>query len=222
MNSHTPKRVLLVDDHKLILDGLKLLLHPKGCVFFEASNLAEARRIGAEEKPDLAIIDYRLGGESGDVLVRDLRYHSPHTRILGHSYTSDHAAVMSLIEAGVHGFIQKSDRPDQLLEAVDTVLAGGVYFDELSRNLLITRITENRVEEQGCQVGDVNFSAKELQLIRLMIREMSAREMAKEMFLSERTIEQYKFRIARKMGVKNMVGIIRYAIKHGMLKADDL
>jgi DNA-binding NarL/FixJ family response regulator len=78
------------------------------------------------------------------------------------------------------------------------------------------------VEEMGCQVGDISFSAKELQLIRLMSREMSAREMAREMFLSERTIEQYKFRIARKMGVKNMVGIIRYAIKHGLLKTDEL
>ncbi len=222
MNSHPPKRVLLVDDHKLILDGMKLLLHPKGCVFFEASNLADARRLALQEKPDLAIVDFRLSGESGDVLVRELRYHSPHTRILGHSYTSEHSAVMQMIEAGVHGFIQKSERPEQLLEAVDTVLAGGVYFDELSRNLLITRITENRVEEQGCQVGDVSFSAKELQLIRLMIREMSAREMAGEMYLSERTVEQYKFRIARKMGVKNMVGIIRYAIKHGLLKADEL
>lgn len=222
MNSHPPKRVLLVDDHKLILDGMKLLLHPKGCVFFEAGNLADARKLAIQEKPDLAIVDFRLAGESGDTLVRELRYHSPHTRILGHSYTSDHAAILSMIEAGVHGFIQKSDRPEQLVEAVDTVLSGGVYFDELSRNLLITRITENRVEEQGFQVGETSYSAKELQLIRLMIREMSAKEMAKEMFLSERTIEQYKFRIARKMGVKNMVGIIRYAIKHGLLKADEL
>lgn len=222
MNSHPPRQVLLVDDHKLILDGMKLLLHPKGYVFFEASNLTEARAIAMREKPDLAIVDFRLGGESGDTLVRELRYHSPHTRILGHSYTSDHGSIMSMIEAGVHGFIQKSDRPEQLLEAVDTVLGGGVYYDELSRNLLINRITENRVEEQGCMVGDISFSAKELQLIRLMSREMSAREMAREMFLSERTIEQYKFRIARKMGVKNMIGIIRYAIKHGLLKADEL
>ncbi len=222
MNSQTPKQVLLVDDHKLIIDGMKLLLHPKGYVFFEASNLADARAIAVREKPDLAIVDFRLGAENGDLLVRELRYHSPHTRILGHSYTSDQASIMGMIEAGVHGFIQKSDRPEQLQEAVDTVLAGGVYYDELSRNLLINRITENRVEEQGCQVGDTSFSAKELQLIRLMSREMSAREMAREMFLSERTIEQYKFRVARKMGVKNMVGIIRYAIKHGLLKADEL
>ena len=61
---------------------------------------------------------------------------------------------MGMIEAGVHGFIQKSDKPELLLEAVDTVLSGGVYYDELSRNLLINRITENRVEEQGCQVGN--------------------------------------------------------------------
>lgn len=222
MNSHPPKRVLLVDDHRLILDGLKLLLHPKGCVFFETSNPVDARRIMMQEQPDLAIVDYRLNGDTGDRLVRELRYHSPHTRVLGHSYTSDHAAVMSMIEAGVHGYVQKSDPPEQLLEAVNTVLSGGVYFDELSRNLLITRITEHRVEDQGFQVGDTSFNAKELQLIRLIIREMSAREMAKEMFLSERTIEQYKFRIARKMGAKNMIGIVRYAIKHGLLKADEL
>lgn len=213
---------MLVDDHKMIIYGLKLVLKSRTLSFLEAGDFDTAVALLKDERPELAIVDFRLGHHTGDELVRELRYHSPDTRILAYSHITDEEAVLRMTDAGVHGFVLKSEPEEELLKAVDELLLGNVYFDMLSRSYLMNRLLSPCNGPKGMQVGDVFFAEKEIELIRLLAQEMSAKQISAHIFLSERTVEQYKSNIARKMGVHNTVGILVYALKHGLLKHQEL
>ena len=213
---------MLVDDHKMIIYGLKLVLKSRTLSFLEAGDFDSAVALLKEEKPEMAIIDYRIGHRTGDELVREIRYHSPHTRILAYSHVTDEEAVLRMADAGAHGFLLKSEPEEELLKAVDELLMGNVYFDMLSRSYLMNRLLSANDGPKGIHIGATFFADKEIELIRLLAQEMSAKQISARIFLSERTVEQYKSNIARKMGVHNTVGILIYSLKHGLLRHQEL
>ena len=88
----------------MIVDGLKLLLRQHAFRIIEVYHLDRAITLAIEEQPNLAIVDFHLGRDTGDKLVKEIKYHSPETRILGYSYASDEATVLKMADAGVHGF----------------------------------------------------------------------------------------------------------------------
>lgn len=214
--------MLLVDDHKLMLEGLKHLLRPHAKRFLEANDPGTAMMLARDEKPDLAILDYRLGKDTAEELIRDIRYHSPETRILVHSFSAAERVVVRSVDAGAHGFIQKGDDPAKLLEAVEALVSGKLYFNETARFYISQRIENGENHHHVETVGGISFNEKEIKIIKLLSDELSAKEIARRIFLSESSVEQYKIKIARKMGARNTIGILKFAFKYGMINQDDL
>jgi DNA-binding NarL/FixJ family response regulator len=213
--------VLVIDDHNMIVNGIKLLIGGWFKDFYQANNGAAGSQLATEQQPQLVIVDQTLPDSSGDVVVREIKYRCPSTRILAYSFSSNAAAVIKLFEAGVHGYLIKSEDDAEFERAVRTLLEGKDYFCREARAHIINRIFPEE-DRPGLVIANTGFSAKELQIIRLICRQMTAREISKEVYLSERTVEQYRSNITRRIGARNVAGVIRFALQHGIITLEDL
>jgi DNA-binding NarL/FixJ family response regulator len=213
--------LLVIDDHKMIVNGIRLLIGDRFNRFFYANDGAAGIRLALEHQPQLVIVDQGLPDSSGDVVVREIKYRCPMTRILGYSFNINAASILKMFEAGVHGYVVKSEDDTEFEKAVTALLEGKDYFCKEARTHIINRIFPEE-DRPGMVIANTGFSAKELEIIRLICRQKTAREISKEVFLSERTVEQYRSNITRRIGARNVAGVIRFALQHGIITLEDL
>jgi DNA-binding NarL/FixJ family response regulator len=213
--------VLVIDDHNMIVNGIKLLIGSWFGDFYHANDGHTGIQLAVEHQPQLVIVDQTLPDTSGDAVVREIKYRCPASRILAYSFNSNAAAIIKLFEAGVHGYLIKSEDDAEFERAVTTLLEGKDYFCKEARAHIINRIFPEE-DRPGLVIANTGFSAKEVDIIRLICRQMTAREISKEVFLSERTVEQYRSNITRRIGAKNIAGVIRFALQHGIITLEDL
>jgi DNA-binding NarL/FixJ family response regulator len=213
--------VLVIDDHHMIVNGIRLLIGDRFKDFYQANDAAGGIQLATEHQPQLVIVDQTLPDSSGDMVVREIRYRCVSTRILAYSFNSNAAAIIKLFEAGVHGYLIKSEDDAEFERAVTTLLEGKDYFCREARAYIINRIFPEE-DRPGLVIANTGFSAKELQIIRLICRQMTAREISKEVYLSERTVEQYRSNITRRIGARNVAGVIKFALQHGIITLEDL
>jgi DNA-binding NarL/FixJ family response regulator len=213
--------LLVIDDHHMIVNGIKLLIGDRFRSFYHANDGSTGVGLAIEHQPQLVIVDQMLPDSTGDSVVREVKYHCSQTRILAYSFNNNAAAIIKLFEAGVHGYVIKSEDDAEFERAVTSLLEGKDYFCKEARAHIINRIFPEE-DRPGLVIANTGFSAKELEIIRLICRQMTAREISKEVFLSERTVEQYRSNITRRIGAKNVAGVIRFALQHGIISLEDL
>lgn len=213
--------VLVIDDHNMIVNGIKLLIGSWFKDFYRANDGATGIQLAIEHQPQLVIVDQTLPDSSGDVVVREIKYRCASARILAYSFNSNAAAIIKLFEAGVHGYLIKSEDDAEFERAVTALLEGKDYFCKEARAHIINRIFPEE-DRPGLVIANTGFSAKEVEIIRLICRQMTAREISKEVYLSERTVEQYRSNITKRIGARNVAGVIRFALQHGIITLEDL
>jgi DNA-binding NarL/FixJ family response regulator len=213
--------LLVIDDHNMIVNGIRLLIGDRFDSLFHANDGATGIRLALEHQPQLVIVDQGLPDSTGDVVVREIKYRCPATRILGYSFNTNAVSILKMFEAGVHGYVLKSEDDSEFEKAVTTLLEGKDYFCREARTHIINRIFPEE-DRPGLVIANTGFSAKELEIIRLLCRQKTAREISKEVYLSERTVEQYRSNITRRIGAKNVAGVIRFALQHGIITLEDL
>ncbi len=213
--------LLVIDDHNMIVNGIKLLIGDWFSEFRHANDGAGGIRLALEHQPQLVIVDQGLPDQSGDAVVREIKYRCPTTRILAYSFNVNAAAILKMFEAGVHGYVIKSENDAEFEKAVMSLLEGKDYFCKEARAYIINRIFPEE-ERPGLLIANTGFSVKEIEIIRLICRQKTAREISKEVYLSERTVEQYRSNITRRIGAKNIAGVIRFALQHGIINLEDL
>ena len=223
MNKDQPPyhSVLVIDDHNMIVNGIRLLIGDWFQTFFHANDGHGGIQLAVEHQPQLVIVDQTLPDTTGDAVVREIKYRCPSTRILAYSFANNGSAIIKLFEAGAHGYVIKSQDDAEFERAVKTLLEGKDYFCKEARAHIINRIFPEE-DRPGLIIANTGFSAKELEIIRLICRQMTAREISKEVYLSERTVEQYRSNITRRIGAKNVAGVIRFALQHGIITLEDL
>jgi len=123
--------------------------------------------------------------------------------------------------AGVHGYVIKSEKDEEFVHAVGTLLEGKEYFCREARNHIIHRVFPEE-EHPRLIVANTGFSAKEIEIIRLICQQKTAREISTQVYLSERTVEQYRSNISRRIGARNIAGIIRFALQNHIIDLADL
>ncbi|HEV3414614.1 MAG TPA: response regulator transcription factor [Puia sp.] len=213
--------LLVIDDHNMIVNGIRLLIGSWFRDFYQANNAAGGIELAIGHQPQLVIVDQSLPDSTGDAVVREIRYRCPSTRILAYSFNSNAAAIIKLFEAGVHGYVIKSEDDAEFERAVTTLLEGKDYFCKEARAYIVNRIFPEE-DRPALIIANTGFSAKEVEIIRLICRQMTAREISKEVYLSERTVEQYRSNITRRIGAKNVAGVIKFALQHGIITLEDL
>jgi len=125
--------VLVIDDHKMVIIGLKLSIGDLFSNFYHTREGGLGITMGKKYQPQLVIVDNQLPDLSGDAVVREIRRYCPHTRILGYSFTMNAGAIRKMYKAGIHGYVDKSEADVELSRAVASLLEGGEYFSKEAR-----------------------------------------------------------------------------------------
>ncbi|PZF75011.1 response regulator [Taibaiella soli] len=219
---NTRYNILVVDDHQLIVNGIRMLLDDRINHFHFAHTIQGAAEQASFHQPDLAIIDFSLPDGTGDMLVRELRYRCPNTRVICYTFHADQCTISKMVDAGVHGYVTKSSDAQILRTAVDTVLDRREFFCEEAKSYLFNRIGENTERVMFRYGNDIVLNDREVAIIRLLCMGKTAKETSQEIFLSERTVEQYRNNIAKKLGTKNLIGMVKFALQNGIISQAEM
>ncbi len=202
-------RVLLVDDHPAVREGLALLLAPDGIeVVAEASAHAEALARVKQRRPDLAIVDLSLDAEDGAALIADLRARD--VPAIAYSMHKDPRHVEGAFAAGALGYVTKSELHDVLVDAVRQVAAGRQFVSPVAAVALAQRASRSQAER-----GVSDLSQQERQVYQLLGNGEGSYEIAAALKISTRTVESYYARIMVKLGLSGMYELRHHAISHG-------
>ncbi|HVU54845.1 MAG TPA: response regulator [Puia sp.] len=128
--------VLVIDDHKMVIIGLRLSIGDLFSAFYHTREGSMGIAMAKKYQPQLVIVDNQLPDLAGDVVVQEIRRHCPGTRILGYSFTMNAGAIRKMYEAGIHGYVDKSEADAELSRAVLRLLEGGEYFSKEARGHL--------------------------------------------------------------------------------------
>ena len=208
-------KVLLVDDHPVVRQGLARLINdePDLTVCGEADNAATALELIAKECPGLAIIDISMKGTDGIELLKELRTRCPAMPALVLSMYDESLYAERVLRAGGRGFVTKDEAAEKLMTAIRRVLAGEVYVSEKVAGRLLKTVTGQKAESHSPLD---RLSDRELQVFRLIGGGMSVREIAGSLFLSVKTVETHREHIKDKLNLKSASELLRYAVQYGV------
>lgn len=209
-------RVLLADDHAVVREGLKALIggHPGFEVIGEAADGPAAVALAAELDPDVVVVDLSMPGLSGAEVTARLRQARPDRKVVALTVHEERGYLRSLLEAGAAGYVLKRAAAAELVQALRAVAAGGTYIDPALAGDVVGSFV-GRAEGVAAELSD-----REAEVVRLIARGYSNKEIAAQLKLSVKTVETYKARSLEKLGVRSRVGLVRYATERGWLTGD--
>jgi DNA-binding NarL/FixJ family response regulator len=205
------RRILVVDEHPLVREGLQALMAAQLdlVVCAEASNTREARAAIKQSNPDAVITSITLKNDDGIELVRDVRLHFPRLPILVLSAHNELIYAERVLASGANGYIMKGATTADILKSLRQVLAGGVYVSEVVSGNMLKRFTGGAAASDG---PIERLSNRELQILRMLGGGMSTREMANTHNLSVKTVESHRQRIKRKLNLSSGSQLVQYAV----------
>lgn len=213
-------KLALVDDEPLILEGLSLLFSNVDNikVVKTASSgedfLYEMEGIQKSDFPDIALIDVQMKPMDGFDLVEVLRAKYPDLKIIILSSHYKSNVLGHMIKLGVSAFIPKNSNKIELLQVVESVYEKGVYFTKKDQDMLVDFMISK--PKQPTLEAEQELSSREIDVLKLICQEYTNQEIADQLFISKRTVEGHRQRILEKVGAKNTVGLVVYAIAHNI------
>ena len=209
--------ILIADDHRVVLDGLRLLLETKGDikVVGEAVTGREAVQKARELKPDIVIMDIAMPELNGIEAAQQISILLPATRIIILSMHSTTEHVMRALKAGAQGYLLKESTGTELMDAVRAVSAGHRYMSQKISDILIDKCVDHpdaRLAEHPLDC----LSPREREILPLVAEGKTSLEIAQIIFLSPKTVETYRSRLMQKLGIKNIPDLIKFAIQQGV------
>jgi DNA-binding NarL/FixJ family response regulator len=204
------RRVLIVDDHPVVRQGLRQLLQGAGdlAVCGEAETAADARSAIDRLHPDVLICDISLRQVDGIELVRNLRAHYPQLPILVLSALDETIYSARMLALGVSGYIMKQASTEQVLASLRRVLDGNIYVSEAVSNSMLSGFAGGAAHLDPLE----RLTNRELQILHLIGKGVSTRETAQLLHLSIKTVESHRQRIKRKLHLTSGVQLLRYAV----------
>ena len=209
-------RVLIADDHGIVRTGLKLLLERQGDidVIAEAEDGIEARDKAVAEKPDLAILDVGMPGLTGLQATREIKQHVPEIQVLVLSMHDDERYLYEALQAGAAGYVLKREADTVLVDAVRAVSRGEPFLTNVVERSLIREWMEDD------STGPVEpLTLREREVLKLIAEAHTNREIGETLHLAEKTVESHRANLLRKLGMRDRVELVRYAIRRGLIEA---
>lgn len=216
-----PFDVLLVDDHKIMRDGIKAILAQTEDfrVSGEAENGTDAVQFVKQHRPHLVLMDLGLPGLNGvETTIEILRFHAE-CKIVVLSMYDDENSVVGAIRAGARAFILKRASDADLLEALRMVATGGMYLSPQVSDRLLARIRKGDLESRPAPSVLETLSPREVQVLRLVADGKTSKEIAVLLDLREQTVRSYRKTMMKKLGVNNVAGLTQLALSTGLTKA---
>jgi DNA-binding NarL/FixJ family response regulator len=213
--AHTgrPRRVLIVDDHPIVRQGLRSLVEQEVdlTVCGEAGSAAEALKVLTALKPDLLLVDISLKGPDGLELTKSVRALKPGLPILIVSMHDESLYAERVLRAGANGYIMKEEVAENVVGAARKVLAGDIYISDRMRQQILRGVAGQRTHPATSSIE--RLSDRELEVFRLIGQGHGTRQIAEDLHLSVKTIETYRAHIKEKMGLPNATSLVRQAVQ---------
>ena len=206
-------RILVVDDHPLVAEGLADLINRQQDVICcgTANDVLEAEKEVAHQKPDLVLLDLRLGNGDGLELIKVLKSRFSELRILVLSQMEETLYAERVLRAGAHGYVMKEQATEEVLRAIRMVVQGRVYVSQKISLMALMRVVEEKPQRAG---PDLSFlTDRELHVLKSISAGKSTRQIAAELNLSIKTIETYREHLKYKLGLANGAQLIEFAEK---------
>ncbi len=213
-----PFSIVLVDDHKIMRDGIKAILQHTAefTVVGEAESGVDAVQVCKELRPDIVMMDISLPGLNGIEATVELLRHCPSSKVLILSMYDDEHSVVSAIRSGARAFVLKKASDNDLLDALRTVAKGGSYLSPQVSDQLLRRIQRGDIESKAVPSALESLSPRELQVMRLVAEGRTSKEIADLLDLGLQTVRSYRKTLMKKLGVNNVAGLTQVALAAGL------
>ncbi|GAB4209250.1 MAG: response regulator transcription factor [Roseiflexaceae bacterium] len=223
----SPIRVLLVDDHLLVRAGINALLQklPGIEVIGEADDGYEALRLVAQLRPDVVLLDISMPGLNGLETTTRIIKEFPDTAVIMLSMHSGEEYVIQALRAGASGYLLKGARIAELDLAVTSVARGETYLSPAASRHLVSEYREGRTATPAAAASVAlpqdRLTPRQREVLQLLAEGHSAKEIAHALSLSVKTIEMHRAELMRRLGVHDLAGLVRYAIRTGIVSPND-
>jgi DNA-binding NarL/FixJ family response regulator len=211
-------KIALVDDHSLLRMGLASLVESQGnTVLFEADNGKEfIEKLDAGNLPHLVLMDINMPEMDGFETTQWLKQNHPQVHVLALSMYDNETSIIRMLKCGAKGYILKDSEPAELKTAIDDIISKGFYYSDLVSGKLMHAI--NKLDDDTDDLKNlVPLNERETDFLKYACTEMTYKEIADKMFVSPRTIDGYRDALFEKLKLKTRVGLVMYAIKHGIV-----
>ena len=206
-------RILIADDHGIVRSGLRMLLEqqPDIEVVAEAADGIEARELAVSEQPDLAIIDVKMPRLGGLEATREIRERAPGVAVLILSMHDEERYLFEALRAGASGYVLKRAADTDLIDAIRAVERGEPFLTPEAQRALIRDVLDGETRPE-------RLTPREQEVVTLVAEANTNREIAQLLGLSEKTVENHRANAMRKLGMRDRVELVRYAIRRGLIE----
>ncbi|WP_285905830.1 response regulator [Pseudodesulfovibrio pelocollis] len=214
--------LMIVDDHPLFREGLKTIVNrdDKYTVVCEAGNGTDGIRLGKRHQPDIMLVDISMPGKNGIQMIRELKRSLPQTRFIIISMHSEADYIVEAFRAGASGYLIKESAAGSLMRGLDTVARGELFLDDALSQEVVFRLMQAKDEQSAGRDPYTTLTAREQEVLRLLAEGLSAKEVAAQLFVSPKTVENHRTNLMKKLGLHSTVELIRYAARLGLIDLD--
>lgn len=210
-------KLFFVDDHQMLIDGMKALLKNEKQFELsgESNSSVKALELIRQKQPDILVTDINMPEMNGIELTRKIKELYPDIKVLALSMYGEKSMISEMLDAGVSGYILKNTGREELVNALTKISEGGLFFsDEVSAEMMKAMSERGQKKEEK---EEVNFTIREKEVLQLIAKEYSNAQIADALFISERTVETHRKNLFRKANTKTVVGLIKYAMENKLI-----
>ena len=213
-------KVRLVDDHKIVRDGIISLLQGEENIQIvgQAENGLEAIDKIGKLSPDLVLLDINMPILNGIECSQQIGKKFPKVKILVLTMLSEHEHIKNMLASGVCGYILKNSGRKELITAINTLMNGENYFSDEVKNVIIKELIRKKTNQGKISGEIIPLTPRELDVLRYIIDEHTNQEIAEKLFISIRTVDAHRRNLLEKTGSRNTAGLVKFAIKNNLLK----
>ena len=209
------KRILLVDDHQLVLDGLDNFISELSSVevIGQANNGQDAITYADALSPDLILMDLDMPILSGIQATQDIKRNHPKIKIIIVSMHNEKGLIKKLISFGADGYLMKNSSKQEVLDAIESVLEGHKYFSEE----VLTSLDNSKKSDDSSNELSL-LTDREIEIVRLVADGLTNKEIGEKLFISNRTVDTHRTNLMKKLEITNVAGLIRFAFKNRIIQ----
>jgi|SRR5690606_5606815 len=216
MHDQTVVNIIIADDHQLVVDGIKSMLagEPLYKIVGEASNGQEAldKITACPQQYHILLTDISMPLLSGIDLCKAVKHQHPHIKVLVLSMYNSAPIVKEAIAAESDGFILKNSGKEELLHALYKIGNDGTYYSDAILPILYSQVQKEKKQKQELAI----LTERELEILKLIVREYTSEEIAQKLFISKKTVDNHRANILEKTQSKSTIGLVKFAIRNGI------